>query len=116
MMGFILNMFRIWWVKARGQDSLGCQQSLSWLRSPLANVKTSPDFLLRSCGPAAAFLQMFKGKKQERRGEGSVSKSPFRTAFITVNRIAHGILVIHVNLFRWWWLQLKGRVTVSSSA
>lgn len=112
-MRFILNITGIWWVEAWREDSRGRQQSLAWLRSLLANVKTSSDFLLRSCGPVAASFQMFKGKKQERRGEGSVSESPFSAAFITVNGIAHGILVVHVNLFR-WWLQLKGHVAVSS--
>ena len=81
----------------------------------MANVKTSSDglHLLWFCGPAAASLQMFKGKKQERRRESSVSESPFSAAFITVDGLAHGILVVHVNLFR-WWLRLKGRAAVSS--
>lgn len=56
---------------------------------------------------------MFKGKKAREAGEGSVSESPFSAAFITVNGTAHGILVVHVNLFR-WWLQLKVHVAVSS--
>lgn len=42
-------------------------------------------FLLQSCGPAAASLQMLKGKEQERRGPGWVSEIPSRAAFVAVN-------------------------------
>jgi len=73
MMRLILNVPGIWWVKARREDSLGCRQALVWLRSLSANVKPSSDFLLWSCGPAAASLQMSKSK---RGGE----KAPFLKA------------------------------------
>lgn len=79
----------------------------------LAHIKASSDFLLQSCGAVAVSLQMFKGQKQEEEGEGWGSESPFSAAFMAVNGIAHGVLVVHVNLFR-WWLQLKGRAAASS--
>lgn len=98
--------------RARSEDSCRCQQAPAWLRSLLANIKTSWSFLLQSCGSAAASLQMFEGKKHERWGEGLVSESLLSAAFTAANGIAHGALVVHVNLFR-WWLQLKERAASS---
>lgn len=108
-MRFMWNIAGMWWVGARREDSRVCQQALAWLRSLLANIKTSWGFLLQSCGPAAASLQMVEGKKHEKWGGGSVSESLLSAAFTAAN----GALVVHMNLFR-WWLQLKGRVAASS--
>lgn len=73
-------------------------------------------FLLQSCGPADASLQMLKGKERERerRGPGWVSESAFRAAFVAVNGRAHGI---HVNLFRWWLQpELPALITLPSAS
>lgn len=70
----------------------GCGGRLPWVSAVPAVVEVSlgqcqgfTRLLLQSCGPAAASLQMLKGKERERRGPGWVSESPFRAAFVAVN-------------------------------
>lgn len=89
-MGLVWNISRTEWVKAVGEASRGCQQSLLWLRSLLANAKAPS-----GSGFSPVVQQLLPcrcWKEKSERGGGWVSESPFRAAFVAVNGRARGIL------------------------